>query len=118
MKRMTIEDLRAEERMEELVRYDCTCSICGNVVSQDEAQFNYNNNWVCYDCIRDDRVAECSCCGILYDADELSDMQDGGTVCNECLFSRGATCPQCGEVFIEDYAQDDGLCPLCADKVD
>lgn len=111
MNRMTIEDLKAEEQMEEL-GHTCTCVICGGVVSQDDAQFN-EGNWVCYDCIHDGRAVECSCCGILYDPNELTDIQDGA-VCDNCISHHCAACPQCEEIFIEDYAQDDGLCPLCA----
>lgn len=113
MNRMTIEDLKAEEQMEELV-HTCTCTICGNAVSQDDADFN-NGNWICYDCIRDGLAIECSCCGTLYDPDKLSDVQDG-VVCDDCISNYCVTCPQCGETFIEDYAQDDGLCPLCASE--
>lgn len=110
------------ERCAEYYSY-YTCCHCGEYVHPGSVVLSAYDDAYCQACAEDE-LLRCDCCNGLYPAGEVEEVflvvcaDSSGhlaQVCQDCREERARKCAVCGESFLVDDEEEEGLlCPVCA----
>ena len=96
----------------------CNCVECGNEL------ITLSESFLCKHCMIKEgtatldyeEFAECPICGSIFDVEDGISVKDEASelfICPDCIKTETKRCEKCGELYIKDILDEDGICPDC-----